>query len=381
MVKGAATRTVLQSNPNPSAAGQSVSFSVTVSSQYGAPSGSARLLDGKAQIGMVSLTNGAGAFSTSSLSVGPHTMSAVYAGDSTHQGSTSPAIVQTVNKVATITTLSASPTSPGFKQILSLTATVTGTLPSGPVTFSDGGVPIGSSPISNGKATLQTASLRTGAHMLMATYKGDQSNATSSSAPLSVTVQRDSTTVQLTSSLNPSRAGQPVTFTAVVNSQFGMPTGTVTFMDGTVPIGTQQLEKGSASVKISTLSVSTHSIAASYGGDTNYSGSISPTLTQTVNSAELPVILELISAPNPSMVGQTVQFTATVSSAGSATPTGSVTISEGSTIYGAGTVISGRALISTSSIPVGIHEIRGTYGGDATHLGATSEPVVQTVNQ
>ena len=74
-------------------------------------------------------------------------------------------------------------------------------------------------------------------------------------------------------------------------------------------------------------------------------------------------------------------FTAAVSSPGGATPTGSVTISEGATIYGSGTLVSGKALISTSSIPVGVHEIRGTYGGDGTHSGATSEPVVQTVNQ
>jgi D-alanyl-D-alanine carboxypeptidase len=382
IVKGAATQTVLQSSPDPSAAGQSVSFSVTVSSKQGVPSGSARLLDGKAQIAIINLTNGAGAFSTSSLTVGPHTVTAVYAGDSTHQGSTSSAVVQTVNKLATVTTLSASPASPGFGQNLILVAAVTGTSPSGPVAFSDGGIALGSAQLTNGKATFQTPSLATGAHVLTATYKGDQSNGTSSSAPLSVKVQMDSTAVQLTSSLNPSRAGQPVTFTGVVSSQFGAPTGSVSFMDGTVPIGTpQQLKKATASVTTSTLSANIHSITATYNGNTNYSGSVSPTLTQTVNSSKLPVTVNLTSAPNPSVVGQAVKFTAAASSAGGSVPTGSVTLSEGSTIYGAGTLVSGQALIGTSSIPVGIHELRGTYGGDMTHLGATSEPVVQTVNQ
>jgi Bacterial Ig-like domain (group 3)/Galactose oxidase, central domain len=290
VVQGAATRTVLRANPNPSAVGQSVSFSVTVRSQQGIPSGSTRLLDGNVQIGTVNLANGAGGFSTSSLSAGSHSVTAVYGGDTTHQGSTSPAVVQTVNKAMT--------------------------------------------------------------------------------------------TVQVTSSLNPSTTGQPVSFTGVVHAQAGTPTGTVRFLDGATPIGgPQPLTNATASVTISTLSAGAHSITARYGGDTNDSGSTSPTLTQRVNSGKLPVTFRLTSTPDPSTVGQNVRFTAVLTSTDGAAPGGSVTISEGSTIYGSGTLLGGRALIGTSAIPAGVHEIRGTYGGDATHQGATSDPVVQTVNQ
>jgi len=48
------------------------------------------------------------------------------------------------------------------------------------------------------------------------------------------------TTVQIASSLNPSQTRQLVTFTTIVSSPFGSPTGFVFFTDGTVQIGTAQ---------------------------------------------------------------------------------------------------------------------------------------------
>src|SRR4029077_9095866 len=84
---------------------------------------------------------------------------------------------------------------------------------------------------------------------------------------------------------------QPVTFTVTVTPQgsCGPPPGTVTLsIDGT-PFGTvQTLTNGSASFgPISTLSVNTHSITASYSGDTNFNASdnISALFSQTVNKA------------------------------------------------------------------------------------------------
>lgn len=381
VVNGSSTQTVVQSSQNPSAAGQAVSFAITVKSTQGVPTGSVQLLDGRSPLGTVKLTNGVGALPTSSLGVGPHTVIAVYAGDLDHTGSTSLPVVQLVNKVTTVTTLSASPSSTVFGEPLILKAVVTGSSASGTVAFNDHGEPIGSATLTGGNATLQVASLPVGVHKLTASYRGDPSNGASLSAPIPVTVGMASTAVQLTSSLNPSSTGQPVTLTAMVSSRFGTPIGTLVFMDGVLQIAAPQpLVNGTAKVTTSALAAGPHIITARYSGNTNYTRSISPDLTQTVNATKFPVTLKLISSPNPSLDGQTVLFTTSASSTDGGVPTGSITISEGSVIYGAGTLVRGTALVSTQSILEGIHELRATYGGDATHLGATSEPVIQTVN-
>jgi hypothetical protein len=98
------------------------------------------------------------------------------------------------------------------------------------------------------------------------------------------------TATALTSSPNPSTSGQAVTFTATVTAQPGFykgtPTGTVSFYDGTTNIGNSNLNSsGVATLTTSTLSVGTHSITATYNGDTNFASSTSPVLYQVVQGA------------------------------------------------------------------------------------------------
>jgi hypothetical protein len=92
--------------------------------------------------------------------------------------------------------------------------------------------------------------------------------------------------------------------------------GTVTFLDGGSPIGTGTLSGGIATFTTSALAVGNHTITTSYGGDENFNGSTG-SLTgnpQVVNT----------SSPNPSVSGQSVTFTATISpvAPGGGTPTG-----------------------------------------------------------
>jgi len=97
------------------------------------------------------------------------------------------------------------------------------------------------------------------------------------------------TITKLTSSPNPSNFNQAVTFTATIRSGFrGSPTGTVSFFDtatGT-SLGSSPLNgRGVAIVQSSTLGPSTHSIVATYHGDTNFTSSTSPPLSQVVLGA------------------------------------------------------------------------------------------------
>ena len=98
------------------------------------------------------------------------------------------------------------------------------------------------------------------------------------------------TTTVLTSSVNPSKPGQAVTFTATVTAQPGFdkgpPTGTVSFLDGATKIGNSPLNgSGVATLTTSTLPLGTNSITATYSGDTNFSPSTSPALQQLVQGA------------------------------------------------------------------------------------------------
>ncbi|NVO12427.1 MAG: autotransporter domain-containing protein [Rhodoplanes sp.] len=92
-----------------------------------------------------------------------------------------------------------------------------------------------------------------------------------------------STTVTLSSSLNPSQVGQAVTFTATVASGGGTPTGTVTFSDGGTVLGTVALTGGAAALTTTGLSAGMHGITAAYGGDSGYGAATSAPLSQVVN--------------------------------------------------------------------------------------------------
>jgi hypothetical protein len=95
------TTTTLQSSLNPSNSGDSVTFTARVNSTAGTPTGAVGFLDGGSQIGSGTLNgSGVATFTTSTLSVATHPMSAVYAGTATFTTSTSPTVDQVVNGAA-----------------------------------------------------------------------------------------------------------------------------------------------------------------------------------------------------------------------------------------------------------------------------------------
>src|SRR2546422_1345742 len=207
----------------------------------------------------------------------------------------------------------------------------------------------------------------------------------------SLAVNKADTTTVVASSTNPSVSGQSVTFTATVSvnspgsAAVANPSGTVTFKDGLTTLGTGTLAtRGGVTTASSgngTLSTASHSITASYGGDSNFNTS-SGSLSQTVNPAATPPALT--SSVNPSVSGQSVTFTAsiTVNSPGStavANPTGSVTFAEGLNTLGTGTLSTDsggvtKASFSTRTLSTGSHNLTATYGGDAHFNTSTSTP-------
>ena len=259
----------------------------------------------------------------------------------------------------------------------------TGGTPTGTVTFKDGATTLGTGTLSSGKATFSSSALAPGTHSITATYGGSADYNTSTSAVLTQTVNKASSSTTVISSHNPSVFDQPVTFTATVAAVApgsGTPTGTVTFKDGATVLGSGTLSSGKAVFSTATLTVAAHSITASYGGSIDYNTSTSAVLTQTVNKAASSTTLT--SSLNPSTLGKTVTFTITVATLvpGSGPPTGTVTLKDGATTVGTATLVSGKATISTSSLTHGTHSMTAVYSGSVDNLGSTSAILTQTVN-
>jgi hypothetical protein len=185
------------------------------------------------------------------------------------------------------------------------------------------------------------------------------------------------TTTTVTSSVNPSIAGQPVAFTATVASTSGIPAGQVTFKDAGSGIGTVNLNNaGAATLTTSTLSAGSHTITAEYSGATTFYGSSSNPLTQRVRYGTTTV---LAGAPNPSFSKQQITLTANVASGGG-TPTGAVSFMEGATVLSTVNLDgSGVATFVTSGLAWGLHSLSANYLGDTLFADGTSPVIAQTV--
>jgi large repetitive protein len=178
VTKGATTSTLTQS-VNPTVWGQPFTITDTVSAvapAAGGPAGTVQFFRDATPIAGVALA--AGVASTSPvLTPGTYALSAVYAGNTDFNGSTSNTLTHTVNKANTQTTLASTPSSgPGEEVTLSASVAVlapgAGT-PTGTVQFFDGATALGSPvPLSGLTATRKTAWLD-GTHSLTARYLGD----------------------------------------------------------------------------------------------------------------------------------------------------------------------------------------------------------------
>src|SRR5262245_6267258 len=289
----------------------------------------------------------------------------------------------------TTTTLSSSLATAVLGQFETLTATVTspaGT-PIGTVFFRDGNTLLGSAPLdATGRATL-TTSLFVGNHALTASFFGVTGFAASTSAATIVTVNPAATTLTLGSSVNPAVTGQAVTFSArvaAVAPGAGTPTGTVTFKDGNVILGTVAVGTGGKATFTTSFAVAGgHAITAFYSGAPAFLAS-SHALTEQVNAAPTrkATTLALFASANPVVVGQAVTFTATVRDpSGTGTPTGTVTFFVGNTAVARVTLdANGQARIRGFFSVAGLFTIRAVYSGDAI-FDASSQSLTEQVNR
>jgi hypothetical protein len=176
-----------------------------------------------------------------------------------------------------------------------------------------------------------------------------------------------------------------VTFSATVHAGA---TGLVTFLDGTTVLGTGTINAaGVATFTTSTLAIGSHSVTASYGGDSAYNSSISAVLTQVVG--KIPTVVTIVASAPAQLLHTGVTFTANVT-ATSPNATGTVTFMEGTTVLGSaplsangGVVVTlttnANAAYATTGLATGLHQIVAVYSGDGAFATSTSAPAPNTV--
>ena len=384
------TTMTVGSSPNPSTFGQNVTFTATVSaadSGAGTPTGSVVFtIDGNAGSPVTVDANGQATYSTNSLTTGSHTVSAAFTGNSGWGNSSANGSAQNVTDGST-TSVSSSPNPSTFGQSVTFTATVSAAnngagTPTGSVVFTiDGNA---GSPVTvdgTGHASYSTSSLGVGSHTVSAAFTGTGGWGNSSGNGGNQQVN-DGTSTSVGSSPNPSNLGQSVTFTATVTAAdngAGTPTGSVVFtIDGNAGSPVTVNGSGNASYSTSSLGLGSHTVSAAFTGTGGWQNSSGNGASQVVNG---PTTTVVGSSLNPSVTGQNVTFTATVTSnGGGGIPTGSVTFLDGATTLATVAVDgTGHASTSTSSLSIGSHTITANFSGTNGWQNSSGN-MTQTVN-
>ncbi|HET6457517.1 MAG TPA: Ig-like domain repeat protein, partial [Nitrosopumilaceae archaeon] len=286
----------------------------------------------------------------------------------------------TVNKIDPFTTVVSSVNPSVIGQSITFTATVTSPdgIPTGTVNFMDGITNLGSCTLSGNSCTPPSYSFSIGDHSITASYVGDANFNPSTSTPLTQTISKADPFTTVVSSVNPSVIGQSITFTATVTSPDGIPTGTVTFFDGSTILGTGTLNGGVVMFSTSSLSPGSHHITASYSDNSNYEPSTNTALTQTVQykfgGFKPPVI-----AGSQYNLGRTIPIKFQVFNANNnllTTATGTVSV-DGVTAFSSDNILQGNIIhlnglqyafnMNTKGLAAGSHTVTVSLNDGSVH--------------
>ena len=380
----------LTSSINPSAVGQSTTFTLTITTTGPtAPGGSVSFYNGATLIGTEPVT-GSGTTGIASIpdsfpAAGAYPIKAVYTSN-TYTQNGSATLTQLVGNTASLTlTSSINPSLLGQSTTLTATISSLGTFgaPTGTIQFFDGGTSLGTATVSASAATLPVSFSTAGAHILTAVFTStnlELTNATS--APYDQFVLNPAS-FALTSSVNPSLPGQSTTFTLSITTSAAAtspitPGGSVSFYNGTTLIGTSTVSgtgnTATASIADSFPTPGSYPIKAVYTSNTSTENG-SATLTQVVLYTTSAT---LTSSVNPVDVNANTVLTAAVKSS-TGTPTGTVTFKSNGITIGTGTLSGGVATLVTSFKLPGVFTLVAVYGGDANNQPSATNTVLETV--
>jgi hypothetical protein len=183
-------------------------------------------------------------------------------------------------------------------------------------------------------------------------------------------------TVTVTASPSPASTGAVSYGVAVTDpTNAGTPTGTVAVSDGTSDNSCEITLASGAGTCALEESPGTYTITASYSGDSNY-GPASGSASETVNAATPTVSV----TPQAGAEAGQVSYSFTVAGpSGAVTPTGSVTVSDGSNSCGPTALVSGSGTCSIDE-GAGVYTVTASYGSDSNYSTATGS-ATETVGQ
>jgi hypothetical protein len=342
-------------------------------------------LDKVALGGPVTLVNGAATSPQAPvLSAGAHKIRVSYSGDSNYAAFTGKDIAFSVLQSDSTATVVSSTASSLYGDTITFTATVIAVspgagIPSAKVTLKEGKKNLASGSLNGaGQATWNITGLLPGSHAITVVYLADKNFKGSTSGEISVTVNKKTPSVNLTSLAGDTvDLGQNVTLTATVSGV--KPTGKVQFYDGQTALGKAvTLASGKATLKTNKLPAGTHSIVAEYKGDTKYQDNNSQILSLTVG--RFPPRVTFTATPKSPVAGQQLTLKLTITGKSGFIPTGTVTFMDGNTVLGTPVAVTkGSAVYSTNTLAAGSHTLQAVYSGDTNYLTVTASPITLTV--
>jgi hypothetical protein len=187
------------------------------------------------------------------------------------------------------------------------------------------------------------------------------------------------TTATLVATPNPVLFGGSVKLTATVKATIsGIPTGSVTFLNGATKLGIVVLTNGVATLTTTALPAGVLTLQVSYAGAGYFLATNSAPFDETVREGTTTTIS---SSLNPAAYKQSVTITAHVSPTHSGTPTGTVRFYAGGAFLGTGTLNSSDVATFTTSFLPGSFSLTGVYTGDSTYVSSSSPALIETVTQ
>lgn len=248
---------------------------VTATLSAGSPTGSLTFADVEngqsVALGATALNGGVATFSTAALGAGPHSIVASYPGDASYAAAQSSTLALIVTPQSV--TAMANPVSIQYGQAVpALTGALSGVL------VQDAGR------VSAVFASSAGALSAVGVYPISAALGGSAAgNYTVGAVSGSVTIAKAPTALTVATSASTAAAGTAIMMNIqVASATSGVPTGSVTVLDGATMLAAAQLTSGSAAFSTSALGVGTHSLSAVYAGDSNFLASTSAVAVVTI---------------------------------------------------------------------------------------------------
>jgi YD repeat-containing protein len=366
---GSSTSVQLSKTGTSSTAGAHTYVAVVSAAGTNVVGGTVSFFAGSTLLGSAAAVNNVATFTALSLPAGHSDITAAYSGDAANMGSTSKVLgADAPQTQPSSVTLSADLSGAVYGAPLGLSATVSGTNPSGMVAFYSDDTAIGYGAVRNGLATLSLGTLPVGAHSLKAVYLGDAANAGSTSNLFLETIGLAPSTVTVTSSDSTTNVGTEITLTANVGGV--SPTGTVTFYDqnGDV-LGTGHVINGVATAVIKNEASGVTHVVAAYSGDIHNAGSLSSVFDESVETAisHTALYVDMFDTANGTLTTLTARVTGF-------NPQGEVDFyGPDNKWLGWAAIANGYASLPLLNVGVQPADIRAVYSGDANNATSVAQ--------